>query len=112
MTDFAKLAHQTCKDAWLRIHGCGENRMYSLKRKASDDREEVECPKQQKPKWNNKFETVRSFLNDYFAPENGRCEKLPNPRYGRDEYRLPVWLSKLKIYSAYVEDCKNIQSEY
>ena len=86
--------------------------MYSLKRKAIDDSQEVECPKQKKYKWNNKFETVRTFLENYFAPENGRCEKLPNPRYGRDEYRLPVWLSKRKIYSVYKEDNINCQSEY
>ena len=78
--------------------------MYSLKRKACEDYLEVERPRQKLFKWNPKFETVKTFLDNYFAPENGRCEKLPNPRYGREEYRLPIWLSKLKVYCVYVAD--------
>ena len=78
--------------------------MYSLKRKACVDYLDVEMPMQKLHKWNHKFEGVKTFLDNYFAPENGRCEKLPNPRYGREEYRLPIWLSKLKVYCVYVAD--------
>ena len=86
--------------------------MYSLKRKASDDYREVERPKQKTHKWNPKYEEVKSFLENYFAPENGRCEKLPNPRYGRDEYRLPIWLTKVKVYCVYVADAVACKSKY
>ena len=53
--------------------------MYSLKRKACVDYLEAERPRQKLFKWNPKFESVKTFLSNYFAPENGRCEKLPNP---------------------------------
>ena len=79
--------------------------MYSLKRKACDDFREVERPKQKIHRWNPKYEEVKTFLDNYFAPENGRCERLPNPRYGKEEFRLPIWLSKLKVFLVYVEDC-------
>lgn len=100
-----------CKEAWLRLHGCSENRMYSLKRKACDDFREVERPKQKIFKWNPKYEDVKTFLDNYFAPENGRCERLPNPRYGKEEFRLPIWLSKLKVFLVYVEDSIACQSK-
>ena len=60
-----------------------------------------------KPRFNAKFEHASAFLAEYFSDENGRVEKLPNPRYGRDEYRLPVWLSMNKIYMIYENDNKN-----
>ena len=41
--------------------------------------------REQQPKWNKKYESVRAWLKAYFENENGKCEKLPNPRYGRDE---------------------------
>ena len=84
--------------------------MYTLKRKACDDFREVESPIQKLPKWNPKFEDVRTFLDNYFAPKNGRCEKLPNPRYGKEEFSLPIWLSKLKVFLVYSADstaCKS-----
>ena len=59
----------------------------------------------QDPEGTETLNKVRvAFLNNYFAAENGRCEKLPNPRYGRDEYRLPTWLTKEYVYNAYVSD--------
>ena len=64
------------------------------------------------PRVNKKFESVRMFLANYFAPENGRCEKLPNPRYGRDEYRLPIWLSKAQVYRVYTDDCEKCKGKF
>ncbi len=77
----------------------------NLKRKASDDCREVEPRKQKTHKWNQKYEEINSFLEYYFAPKNARFENLPNPRYGRDEYRLPIWLTKIKVYCVFTLVC-------
>ena len=68
---------QVCKDSWLRLHGCSENYMYSLKRKASDDYREVEPPKQKTHKWNQKYEEIKSFLENYFAPRMDAVRSFP-----------------------------------
>ena len=75
--------------------------MYRLKCKACGDYLEVEMPMQKLHQWNPKFEGVKK-IDNYFAPENGRCEKLPNPRYGREKYRLHI--RKLKVYYVNVAD--------
>ena len=80
--------------------------MCQVKRQVEWDGTETNKREVKKARMNPKFESVRAFLANYFAPENGRCEKLPNPRYGREEYRLPIWLSKTAIYNSYKKDCE------
>jgi hypothetical protein len=75
--------------------------MYRLKCKACGDYLEVEMPMQKLHQWNPKFEGVKK-IDNYSALENGRCEKLPNPRYGREKYRLHI--RKLKVYYVNVAD--------
>ena len=96
---------QVCKQAWLLIHGCSDSRLYGLKRQASDDNSTASGRIAKTPRYKSKSEPCRAFLENYFADENGRCEKLPNPRYGREEYRLPVWMTKQYVFDAYVKDC-------
>ena len=85
--------------------------MYALKRKACDDRSEHEPQQAKHHKRNPRFEQIYTFLSNYFSEENGRLEKLPNPRYGRQEFVLPTWLSKRKIYCVYVADCIQCKCE-
>ncbi len=102
------LITQVCREAWMVIHSVSEGRMTSLKKKVKRtdvaDRDFERRPQQ--PRWNSKYESVRVFLENYFSDENGRCEKLPNPRYSREELRLPIWLSKVEVYRIYKHDCE------
>ena len=50
------------------------------------------------------YESARTFLESYLDKNYGKCEKLPNPRYGRDEWRLPTWLKKEVLYEIYKVD--------
>ena len=67
--------------------------------------------REQQPKWNKKYESVRAWLKTYFENENGKCEKLPNPRYGRDEWRLPIWLPKRELYRIYSKSNEDIKGK-
>ena len=89
------------------IHACSEGRLLSIKRQlVQADGTETSNRQQKRQRVNVKYESVRAFLSTYFSPENGRCEKLPNPRFGRDEYRLPIWLTKKKLYRVYCADAE------
>lgn len=77
--------------------------MVSLKRGVEGEELILRVPKQ--PRVRVKAEQVLAFLTEYFKDENGRLEKLPNPRYGRDEWRLPPWLTKVELFKYYSADC-------
>ena len=93
-----------CKTAWLLIRSCSDTRLYTLKRQASENSSVASGRTPKAPRHAPKYEMAVAFLTNYFASENGRCEKLPNPRYGRDEYRLPIWLTKEYVFRAYESD--------
>ena len=90
----------------MMIHNISEGRLNSINKMAErHDIPAEECGKSaQQPRWNKKFESVRTFLAGYFDKHHGKCEKLPNPRYGRDEWRLPTLLKKHVLYDIYKED--------
>jgi hypothetical protein len=48
------------------------------------------------------MEEARAFLTDYFSDDNGRCEKIPNPRGIHDIYHLPPWLGYREVWKEYV----------
>ena len=89
------------------IHSCGPQRECKLRREASEDSTIVTGRQQRRPRCKQKYDEIYAFLENYFSPENGRCEKLPNPRYGSDEYRLPTWMKKRYVFEAYEQDCKD-----
>ena len=103
---------QVCRIAWLCIYDVSEGRLTTLKRLVDGDGAEDHGRQLKKQRHNMKFESVRAFLENYFAPENGRCEKMPNPRFGKEEYRLPTWLTKAKIYEYYQKDCQETSRKY
>lgn len=85
--------------------------MVSLRAHVIDDTFSSIGRVQQKERVNRIYESARTFLANYFADENGRCEKLPNPRGSRDEYRLPLWLNKSALYRIYKADQDAMGSE-
>lgn len=90
----------------MMIHNISEGRLNSIKKMV--ERHDIPAEEfgrsAQQPRWNKKYETVRTFLAGYFDKAHGKCEKLPNPRYGRDEWRLPTWLKKDVLYDIYKKD--------
>ena len=85
--------------------------MTKLKRELNKDGTETGQRQSKKPRFNQKSEAARAFLANYFSEDNGRCEKIPNPRFGREELRLPIWLTKAKVYEVYKDDCENCKSK-
>ena len=103
MLSFAKV----CRQAWMRIHGVSNDRLKSIRSEVLDDTVNTSSRRPKSVRFNTKYEQVRAFFEMYFHEDNGRCEKLPNPRFGHDEWRLPIWLKPLKVYKIYCEDCEN-----
>lgn len=92
----------------MRIHSVSEGRMVKLKALVQDDTFSKSGRVQKKQRINPAYESVTKFLTYYFSDANGRCEKMPNPRSSRDEYRLPSWLNRSLLYTFYKEDCETI----
>lgn len=98
---------QVCRLAWMRIHAVSNDRLKSIRSEVLDDTVHASGRRPRRARFNRKYEQVRAFFENYFHEDNGRCEKLPNPRFGHDEWRLPVWLKPTKVYKVYCDDCKN-----
>lgn len=92
---------QICRLAWMLIHDVSEGRMLKMqayvKQGLSGNTGRLPCG----PRQMRKTYSARAWLDEYFSDENGRLEKLPNPRYGREEHNLPTWAKKSLIYDEY-----------
>lgn len=85
----------------MMIHDVSEGRMLKMqsyiKEGISGSTGRLPCGPRQCPKLFH----ARQWFDEYFSDENGRLEKLPNPRYGREEHNLPTWAKKTVLYGEY-----------
>jgi hypothetical protein len=85
------------------IHGVSENRMSNLQKLGISDfvgstsraKKEISRPAE---------DTVIGFMNEFLADKHGRAQKIPNPRSGKEEWHLPVWMNKAFVYKLFVSE--------
>ena len=90
------------------IHGVFDNRMNFMQKLQISDF--VGSAGRAKNELNRPAEdSVISFIKDFWADEPGRAQKIPNPRSGKEEWHLPVWMNKAFVYKLYAskwpKDC-------
>lgn len=95
---------RVCREAWRLVHACSETRLCALARDIK--RLPLDYKRASSPRDGRRAADVRAWLDDNFAPENGRCEKMPNPESGREEWHLPPWLKKSVVYKEHCKECK------
>ena len=100
---------QVCRDAWRMLHAVSESRLCALAKEVKKD--PITFQRTVLPYSSKKSSDVRALLDDYFKPENGRCEKMPNPQSGREEWHLPSWLKKSVVYKLYSDECDELSGE-
>lgn len=94
---------QVCRAAWMFIHSVSEQRLSDIQSEIANDKNPFE--RNSPPNYNClPRRAAIAWLAEYFAEENGRTEKIPNPQSDRDEWHLPAWMSKQTVYRIYVAD--------
>jgi hypothetical protein len=82
------------------IHGVFENRMNFMKKLQISDF--VGSAGRAKKELSHLAEkSVIGFMKDFLADEHGRAYKILNPRSGKEEWDLPIWMNKAIVYKLY-----------
>ena len=93
------------------IHGVSENRMSNLQKVGISDfvgstsraKKEISRPAE---------DTIIGFMKEFLDDKHGRAQKIPNPRSGKEEWHLPVWMNKAFVYklfdSKWPKDCTGV----
>jgi hypothetical protein len=42
-------------------------------------------------------DTVIGFMNEFLADKHDRAQKIPNPTSSKEEWHLPVWMTKALV---------------
>eukprot|EP00873_Tetraselmis_striata_P040038 jgi/Tetstr1/460302/TSEL_005602.t1 len=92
------------KEAWMFIHKVGSLRLRGIMAEV-DGLINPGCSRNAPPVYHISSRTAtRAWLKDYFDPKHGRTEKIPNPSSDREEWHLPAWANKAKVYMTYMDD--------
>eukprot|EP00873_Tetraselmis_striata_P003736 jgi/Tetstr1/424000/TSEL_014611.t1 len=93
-----------CKEAWMFIHKVGFLPLRRIRAEV-DGLVNPGCSRNAPPVYHIASRAAtRAWLKDYFDPKHGRTEKIPNPSSDREEWHLPAWANKAKVYITYMDD--------
>ena len=85
------------------IHGVSENHMNNLHKIGVAGY--VGCTERAKKEpVRPREDAVIGFMQDFLAEKHGRAQKIPNPRSSKEEWHLPVWMTKTYVYKFMVAD--------